>query len=478
MLGFAAYSLRLPLPTPGHITAIVMQTNYVATTLRDGRILFTPYPNYAQQVYDYQPWLTVLWAWWYGHVMPWPKYGVEPPAMISAVLFDAKTRKFSYTSAMNEPGEYDASVVLQDGRVFLNETGSFVRSPGRAPELYDPRSGKFENLASTYGSRMLVGLPVLLKSGELLIVSGEDPPILWDPGTNRIKELGVTIKEWRPTKAVTLDNGKILFIGTECLINRQVPTLELYDPDTEQFSFAGSFPEQFNPCSPIKLREGGRVFILDCEGSMNEHFNTSTLPTRSYAEIYGPGIGRLERTSLMTTLRLSPLSILLKDGRVLLVRGLGFANDVRNWRLYPLDSAEIYDPDSNEFEAVGRLPQSMSEHREKMGESLMLLPDGRVLYTAPGIERNAALYDPFSRTFSAMCVTDLASGFRFQLDDGNVLLVGSPTAAIAEPFNWHNGSFQVFVTGIGRPATHWMPTIRRFVTGYPADQIKRDQFLK
>ncbi len=158
--------------------------------------------------------------------------------------------------------------------------------------------------------------------------------------------------------------------------------------------------------------------------------------------------------------------------------GLGFVNDVRDWRLRQLASAEIYSPDVNEFEAVGSLPQSLTELSQRKCESLTLLQDGRVLFTLPGIERRAALYDPFSRTFSEICATDLASGFKFQLDDGTVLLVGSPTAEIAELFNTHNGDFQPFPTGIGPPATHWMRTIRRFVTGYPADQIKRDQFLK
>jgi hypothetical protein len=485
ILGFAAvYTLRLPLPTRGRITAIINQTTYVATTLKDGRILFTPYPNYTQLVYEYQPWLTVLQAWWYRQKMPRPKYGEEPPEMVAAVLFDPTTRKFSYTSAMNVPSEDYTSVVLQDGRVFFNGTGRLaLKSPERAPELYDPRSGKFAALPSTHGLRMWGRKTVLLNSGKLLIVRGEypeedpgDPPLLWDPGTNRIKELRGPTKEWRPTIAVTLDNGKILFIGAEGLINRQLPTLELYDPATEQFSFAGSFPENFEPCSPVKLREG-KVFILDCEGSMSEHFNASTLPTRSYAEIYDSSTGRLQPTPMMITLRLSPLSILLKDGSVLLVGGLGFLNDVRD-RLWPLASAEIYNPDVNEFEAVGSLPQSITEYSQRMGGSLMLLRDGRVLYTAPGIERRAALYDPFSRTFGEICATDLASGFKFQLDDGSVLLVGSPAAEIAELFNTHNGDFQPFPTGIGHPTAHWTRTIRRFFTGYPADRMKQDRFVK
>ena len=405
--------------------------------------------------------------------------------MVNAVLFDPTTRKFSYTSAMNVPSEDYTSVVLRDGRVFFSGVGRFaLKSPERAPELYDPGSGKFAALTPTHGLRMWGRKTVLLNSGKLLIVSGEgpeenpdDPPLLWDPDTNQIKKLRGPIKKWWPRIAVTLDKGKILFTGAEGSINRQLPTLELYDPDTEQFSFAGSFPENFEPCSPMKLREG-RVLILDCEGSMSEHFNAYTLPTRSYAEIYDSSTGRLEPTPLMTTLRLRPLSILLKDGSVLLVGGLGFLNDVRDWRLRPLASAEIYNSDANEFEAVGSLPQSIPQHRERMGESLMLLQEGRVLYTAPGIGRNAALYDPFSRTFSEMCATDLASGFKFQLDDGNVLMVGSPAAEIAELFNPKNGDFQPFRTGIGQPATHWTRTIRRFVTGYPADQIKRDQFVK
>ena len=486
ILGFAAvYTLRLPLPTPGRNTAVINQTSYVATTLKDGRILFTPYPNYTQLVYEYQPWLTVLWAWWYQHVMPWPTYGEEPPEMVNAVLFDPTTRKFSYTSAMNVPSESYTSVVLRDGRVFFSGIGRLaLKSPEPAPELYDPPRGKFRTLTPTPGLRMWGRMPVLLRSGKLLIVSGEDlfedsadPPLLWDPGNNQIKKLRGPIKQWRPRIAVTLDNGKILFIGAEGPTNRQLPTLELYDPDTEQFSFAASFPEHFAPCSPIKLQEG-RVLILDCEGSLSEHFNAYTLPTRSYAEIYDQSTGTLDPTPLMTTLRLSPVSILLKDGKVLLVSGLGFPNDVRNWRLWPLASAEIYNPADNQFEAVGSLPESLTGSRQQMYGSLMLLPNGRVLFTEPGIDRRAAVYDPFSRTFSEICATNLASGFKFQLDDGSVLLVGSPTAAIAELFNTHNGDFLPFPTGIGRPATHWLQTIRRFVTGYPADQIKRDQFVK
>jgi hypothetical protein len=485
IVGFAAvYTLRLPLPTPGRITAVINQTNYVATTLKDGSILFTPYPNYTQLIYEYQPWLTVLWAWWYRHVMPWPTYGEEPPEMVNAVLLDPRTRKFSYTSAMTVPSEEYTSVVLQDGRVFFSGIGRVaLKSPEPAPELYDPTRGKFAALTSTQGLRMWGRMPVLLKSGKLLIVNGDDlfedpadPPLLWDPGNNRIKKLRGPIKEWWPRIAVTLDNGKILFIGAEGSINRQLPTLELYDPDKEQFSFAASFPENFEPCSPVKLGEG-RVLILDCEGSMSEHFNANTLPTRSYAEIYDQSTDRLDPTPPMTTLRLSPRSILLKDGRVLLVSGLGFLNDVRNGRLWPLASAEIYNPDDNQFEAVASLPESLTGSRQQMYGSLMLLQDGRVLFTLPGIERRAALYDPFSRTFSEMCTTDLASGFKFQQDDGTVFLVGSPTAEIAELFNPHNGDFQPFPTGIGQPATHWLRTIRRFVTGYPADRIKRDQFL-
>ena len=404
--------------------------------------------------------------------------------MVNAVLFDPTTRKFSYTSAMNVPNEDYTSVVLQDGRVFFSGVGrSAVKSPEPAPELYDPRSGKFEALTSTRGLRMWGRMPVLLNSGKVLIVSGEDPfedradpPLLWDPGNNRIKKLRGPIKPWRPRIAVTLDNGKILFIGAVGAINRQLPTLELYDPATEQFSFAGSFPENFAPCSPMKLGEG-RVLILDCEGSLSEHFNAYRLPTRSYAEIYQSSTGSLEPTPLMTTLRLNPLPILLKDGKVLLVGGLGFVNDVRDWRLRQLASAEIYNPDDNQFEAAGSLPQSLTELSQRTGESLTLLRDGHVLYTVSGTARRAAIYDAFSRTFGEICATDLASGFKFQLGDGTVLMVGSPTAEIAELFNTRNGEFQPFATGIGQPATHWMRTIRKFVTGYPANRIKRDQFL-
>lgn len=478
LLAFAiVYELRLPERTPGRFTSVITGTAYFPTQLKDGRILFIPSPNYTQGIYECQPWLTLIWAWWYGHVMPRPEEAVDPPEMVTPVAFDPVTRKFSYTSAMEEPGAFLVPVVLRDGRVFLNGTRSWgPNDPERAPEIYDPVSGKFHVVPPIQGVRLSGRQPFVLNNGKVLLAGGEDPVLLWDPESNRIKTLRGPCKDWSPRIVVTLDSGKVLLIGNECVVNRELPTLELYDPASERFSFAGSLPENWDPFSAIKLRNG-RVLIIGGEGSLSEHFNAYTLPTRGREQIYDPRSGRLEPTPFMMTYRYRPLVTLLKDGTVLFVEGYGFPKGLPNWRLFQLSSAEIYKPEDNAFEAVGSLPKAITDYTGRFNESLTLLLDGRVLYTASNTDCAVALYDPFSRTFNEMCATRLANEFKFQLDPKSVLLVGSPTAETAEIFNPQNGESQTFPIGLSEP-THWLLRIRRFVTGYPGYQIKRDQFLK
>jgi hypothetical protein len=397
--------------------------------------------------------------------------------MVNPVVFDPVMRRFSYTGAMKEPGEFLFPVVLRDGRVFFNAARSIgLHDPEHAPEIYDPVSGEFHVVAPIQGVKMSGRTPFVLNNGKVLLAGGGDPVLLWDPESNRIITLRGTGKDWSPRIAVTLDSGKVLLIGDEYVINRELPTLELYDPTLERFSFAGSLPQNWDPSSAIKLREG-RVLIIGGEGSLSEHFNASMLPTRGREQIYDPVTGRLEPTPLMAVYRYSPLVTMLKDGTVLFVGGYGFRNGVAEWRLFQLSSAEIYNPDSNTFEAVGSLPEAITEHGSRFNESLTLLLDGRVLYTASATDRGAALYDPFSRTFSDICATRLAEGPKFQLDERRVLLVGSPTAETAEIFNPQNGEFQAFPIGLSEP-TYWLLRIRRFVTGYPGYQVQRDRFLK
>ena len=115
---------------------------------------------------------------------------------------------------------------------------------------------------------------------------------------------------------------------------------------------------------------------------------------------------------------------LLKDGRILVTGGFCEARRV-------LASAEIYDPATGVWRAVG----SMTAPREK--HSAATLADGRVLIVGgsadPGWHpvRTAELFDPRSGTFSAISDMDAA---RFKLpnataglEDGNVLVAGGAT---------------------------------------------------
>lgn len=105
---------------------------------------------------------------------------------------------------------------------------------------------------------------------------------------------------------------------------------------------------------------------------------------------------------------------LLNDGTVLVIGGISSGN-----------TAELYEPKSGTFKAVGRLAVSRSYH------SATLLPDGKVLLAGGSDEQDehasAEIYDPVSREFRLLTATlneGRADHVAVALPNGTVLLAG------------------------------------------------------
>jgi Putative zinc-finger/Galactose oxidase, central domain len=133
------------------------------------------------------------------------------------------------------------------------------------------------------------------------------------------------------------------------------------------------------------------------------------------SEIYDPETGQFTPAGRLTAGRAGHTATLLHDGRVLLAGG--------GW--HGLASAELYDPAANTFRAVGNLSVPRVSHQAT------LLPDGSVLITGGQRDNgnklaSAELYDPATQSFSPVgsMHTPRIDHTATLLNTGQVLIVG------------------------------------------------------
>lgn len=129
-------------------------------------------------------------------------------------------------------------------------------------------------------------------------------------------------------------------------------------------------------------------------------------------------VGQITSAATMHAARSIHSATRLPDGSVVIIGGM-----VREGQF--LDSAEIYDADSNQFVLTrGKLIAARGEH------SATLLKNGKILvaggWGGPTVLNSTELYDPRTQTFSATgSMHDARSGFTATLlQDGRVLMVG------------------------------------------------------
>jgi uncharacterized protein (TIGR03437 family) len=175
-------------------------------------------------------------------------------------------------------------------------------------------------------------------------------------------------------------------------------------------------------------------------------------PTLATAELYDSSTGAFTATGNMTTPRIRHTATLLPDGRVLIAGG---SRDVSNSGPSSiLASAELYDPSTGVFTAIGDMIAAHECH------GATLLNSGKVLIAGAddgkGGVSNAELYDPIAGTFSPTgrysvpSDTNTCQAFvSTLLQDGRVLIVwegpalGAParSGTAAELYDPDSGTF-------------------------------------
>lgn len=135
-----------------------------------------------------------------------------------------------------------------------------------------------------------------------------------------------------------------------------------------------------------------------------------------------PFAGVMVPTGAMTVARLDPTAVALRDGRVLVAGGSASSDGSDR----PLQSAEIWDPETGRFAPVG-LPTW-----PRIPRAAVLLEDGRVLFVGVG---TVEIFDTATNTFTAGTLASRPPGEEsehaaIRLPNGRVLVTGGDTLAL------------------------------------------------
>jgi hypothetical protein len=285
---------------------------------------------------------------------------------------------------------------IDSKRVIINRDGSVLLDSQKLEAPNDTFSWNLflnDNGVIVWGpeKRGLVAFSsVRLRDGRLLIVSGGEsvhypyavsnfvdltkwidtksyqsfqPQIVPGPA-NKIARLGST--------AALLPDGRVLVVGGSGAFPDYVPipVAEIFDPRTNQFSFAGRLNIPRKECSATTMRDG-RVLI--CGG-----ITPGPKPELAAdAEIFNPKTNSFTRVGKMIQPRYRHASTLLKDGRVLIIAGCNMTIRCLPTGMVSNDPVliECFNPKSNQFEPMGNMPSQIN------GPIAINLPSGDVLIT-------------------------------------------------------------------------------------------------
>ena len=274
----------------------------------------------------------------------------EFDGLFNAEIFDPETGTLTPTGNLTASREEDHGILLPDGRVLIiTGFGSF------SIEMYDPHSGRFDDVAVLpwkVGTETATLLPngavfltsfiragvfdptrgtfsttfrmyptrlghtaTLLKDGRVLIVGGNifggkwllGQNLIYDPSTDALSEAGNLQFDRRNHKAVLLQDGRVLIAGGYDADLDRVLTAEIYDPETNTFSAAGT--SAMNPMAALLL-PSGRVFFIHYDNGNISFFDPDT-------QVFSPPTGHSIGPS-----RYGATVTLLDDGRVVIAGGL------------------------------------------------------------------------------------------------------------------------------------------------------------
>ena len=254
----------------------------------------------------------------------------------------------------------------------------------------------------------------LLPGGTVLVAGGatdQGPAAvaqaeIYNPGNGTFTAITVHLIDPRTNHTATLLNdGTVLFVGGQSL-STYLATAEIYTPTPTPGTFTSTTGALITP-------RAGHTATLLADGTVLIAGGISTGNTvLASAELYDPATKTFTAVGAMHSARIQPTATLLANGKVLIATGLN-------------NSAELYDPVTTSFSTTGPLMTA------RQNPSATLLPNGKVLIAGGLINGStgigtAELYDPVAGTFSFTGNLNAARGAHTAtlLTDGTVLIAG------------------------------------------------------
>jgi hypothetical protein len=363
--------------------------------------------------------------------------------------------------SMTTPRALHAAVALHDGRVLICGGTSDANVGGvlDSAEIYDPIAGTFTPIGTMTAARQ-GHTATVLPNGQVLIAGGSKnigfrselaSAEVFDPQTGRFRATGAMTMAREAHSATLLRDGRVLIAGGSPNGIATTGSAEVYDPETGSFTAIAPMGVPREAHSATLLKNGKVLIAGGGRGGMPGGYIAYDT-----AEIFDPARNTFSTVSAhMVVDRVGLAAALLDDGRVLLAGGKSskihspFGGGSLFW-LAPLDTAEVFDPESNSFRAAGKM---QATHYLGIATTLN---NGMVLVTGGwnaiggtiGGQRTADLFDPALNLFSGGGELHVA---RFNqtatlLPGGDVMVAGGLDAdgnvtATVEFYAPHHGEF-------------------------------------
>ena len=176
----------------------------------------------------------------------------------------------------------------------------------------------------------------------------------------------MSIGRWSHS-ATLLNDGRVLIVGGKEKPYGSIPSTEVFDPGNNSWSSAGNTLNPRGEGHTSTLLNNGQVLIT---GGTED--NSS--------ELYNPDANSWEYTNSMTNARKWASATLLTDGRVIIAGG----DDSSRSGSKKLNTAEIYNPSTNQWSPTKNMNDSHSGHSAT-------IIDGKLLIVG---RDSAELFDP------------------------------------------------------------------------------------
>ncbi|MBL8767884.1 MAG: hypothetical protein JNL94_10990, partial [Planctomycetes bacterium] len=306
----------------------------------------------------------------------------------SAEIYRPNLEAFEPTGSMNSARALHRATLLNDGRVFITGGVDALGNVLNTAEIYNPTTGVFTSVPAM--------------------------------STARVGHTATRLPDGR----VFVAGGSSSLVDSTAFYSSAQSTTVIYNPTTNTWSNGPGLGEPKTFHDAVALADG-RVFLSGGITFINFIVIIPSISAKS--ALYNPANGTINTNLTLPSARAAHSSILLNDGRVLVVGGAGGSI------LAPtvLSSCDLYTASNNSFQAAGALSTPLAI------TTLVKLPNGTILaaggaqgsLTAPTPVADALVYTPVGGGAGSWAATSSMTSTRsgapgVLLNDQSVLVVG------------------------------------------------------